>query len=253
MRPNLRLSGVLVGTFLLLASPLAAQQGTVTGRVTDQQSGQPIPAAQMTIAGLSIGGLTQQDGRYVLQNVPVGTHQLSVQRIGFGTVTQQITVTAGTPTVQNFAITQEALGLDEIIVTGTPGGTQRRAIGNAVTSVQASEVAQVVAVTSAQDLLTGRSPGVQFTRVSGNVGTGAPIEIRGTKSFNLTTQPLIYVDGVRVNNSFRAGPTIGEGQQVNVLNDFNPQDIESIEIIKGPAAATLYGTEASAGVIQIIT
>jgi hypothetical protein len=75
MRPNLRLSGVLVGTFLLLASPLAAQQGTVTGRVTDQQSGQPIPAAQMTIAGLSIGGLTQQDGRYVLQNVPVGTHQ----------------------------------------------------------------------------------------------------------------------------------------------------------------------------------
>jgi TonB-linked SusC/RagA family outer membrane protein len=253
MQPSSRLLGALVGTFLLLAPQLSAQQSTVTGRVTDQQSGEPIAAVQVLISGLALGGLTQQDGRYVLTNIPVGTHQLSAQRIGYRTLTVQITVAAGAPTVQNFAIAQEALGLDEIIVTGTPGGTQRRAIGNAVTTLQASDIAQTVAVSSAQDLLTGRSPGVQFTRVSGNVGTGAPIEIRGTKSFNLTTNPLIYVDGVRVNNNTRAGPQIGEGQQVSVLNDFNPQDIESIEIIKGPAAATLYGTEASAGVIQIIT
>jgi TonB-dependent SusC/RagA subfamily outer membrane receptor len=110
-----------------------------------------------------------------------------------------------------------------------------------------------VSVGSVQDLLGARTPGVQFTRISGNVGTGAPLEIRGTGSFTLGSNPLIYVDGIRVNNNYRAGPVIGQGRQVNVLNDFNPADIESIEIIKGPAAATLYGTEASAGVVQIIT
>src|SRR5262245_54794955 len=119
MKPILRLLGALSGTFLLLAPSLAAQQSTVTGRVTDQQSGEPIASVQVSIAALSIGGLTQQDGRYVLQNVPVGTHQLTAQRIGFRTVTQTITISAGLPTVQNFAITEEALGLDAIIVTGT--------------------------------------------------------------------------------------------------------------------------------------
>src|SRR5690606_29606183 len=105
--------------------------------------------------------------------------------------------------------------------------------------------------------------GLQFSRLSGNVGTGSPIRIRGAKSFSLTSNPIIIVDGVRVNNSARAGPQLGTATasgddesgsgEVNVLDDFNPEDIESIEIIKGPAAATLYGTEASAGVIQIIT
>src|SRR6185436_3027997 len=94
MQPRLRLFGVLVVTLMLLAPPLAAQQSTVTGRVTDGSSGEPIAAVQVLIAGLRIGSLSQQDGRYILQNVPVGTHELSAQRIGYRTVTAQITVTA---------------------------------------------------------------------------------------------------------------------------------------------------------------
>jgi TonB-linked SusC/RagA family outer membrane protein len=155
--------------------------------------------------------------------------------------------------VLDFRITEEALQLDEVIVTGTPGGTARRAIGNAVSTVSVAEVTQDVAVSNFQDLLAGRTPGVQFNTLGGNVGTGSPIRIRGVSTFTLGAQPLIVVDGVRVNNDTNAGPTIGEGREVSVLNDFNPEDIESIEIIKGPAAASLYGTEASAGVIQIIT
>src|SRR5690606_27562453 len=116
-----------------------------------------------------------------------------------------------------------------------------------------SEVTQASAVNSMQDLLTGRTPGLAFSAGSGGVGTGSAITIRGNGSFNLARDPLIYVDGVRVDNDSQAGPDVGNGRGGSVLDDFNPEDIESIEIIKGPAAATLYGTEASAGVIQIIT
>ena len=254
----------LVMAFLLVVPGLGAQQGgTVTGRVVDARGGQPIPAVQVFIANLELGGLTQQNGRYLLQNVPAGTHTVSVSRIGYRTTEVQVTVGGGQTVEQNFTMTEEALALDEIIVTGTPGGTRRRAIGNVVTVVDAGAISQRVAVTSVQDLLAGRTPGLLFSRVAGNVGAGSSITIRGASSFDLSTQPLIYVDGVRVNNATRAGPTLAEDRgafsndrgtgSVSVLDDFNPEDIESIEIIKGPAAATLYGTEASAGVIQIIT
>jgi len=246
--------GVLAAAMLLVAPGLAAQTGSLAGRVTDTQNGQPISAAQVFIADLDIGVLTQQNGSYILLNVPAGARTVTVQRIGFRQVVQDVVVTAGETAVLDFRITEEALQLDEIIITGTPGGTQRRAIGNTVTTVEVSDVAQNVAVGNMQDLLTARTPGLRFNILDGNVGTGSPITIRGTGSFNFgRNQPLLYVDGVRVNNSPDAGPDIADGRQASVLDDFNPEDIESIEIIKGPAAASLYGTEASAGVIQIIT
>ncbi|MSR36426.1 MAG: SusC/RagA family TonB-linked outer membrane protein [Gemmatimonadetes bacterium] len=241
----------LVAAFVLAAPSVGAQQ--IAGRVTDGRSGQPMAAVQVFIAGSGIGALSQQNGRFLLLNVPVGTQTLTAQRIGYSPVTKQVTVVAGQTTQLDFEMTEEALGLDEIIVTGTPGGTQRRAIGNAVTSVDASDVTKKIQVNTMQDLLTGRSPGAQFSRNNGNVGTGARIQIRGVKSFNLTSDPLIFVDGIRIDNKASRGPSLGDNREVNPLDEINPQDIQSIEIIKGPAAATLYGTEASAGVIQIIT
>ena len=257
--------GALAAMLLFAPLDVAAQGGSITGRVTDSQTGQAVAAAQVFISELDLGGLTRQNGSYLLLNVPIGTHTVTVQRIGFRTITESVTLGAGETMAQNFQITEEALSLDEIIVTGTPGGTQKRAIGNVVTTVDAAAVTERVAIANMQDMLAGRTPGLQFTRLSGNVGTGSSIKIRGVGSFNLSSNPLIYVDGVRVNNQSRAGPMLGyryavmqdeagsTGGEVSVLDDFNPEDIESIEIIKGPAAATLYGTEASAGVIQIIT
>jgi TonB-linked SusC/RagA family outer membrane protein len=249
-----RACGLVLAASMLLAPGLVAQTGSVAGRVLDAQSGQVVPAAQVFIADLDIGVLTQQNGSYILLNVPAGPREVTVQRIGYRQVAQSVTVVAGETAVLDFRITEQALQLDEIIITGTPGGTQRRAIGNTVSTVGVSDITQDVAITNFQDLLSGRTPGVQFARLSGNVGTGSPIRIRGVGSFNLGASPLIYVDGVRVNNDVTGGPTLGGTTgQVNVLDDFNPEDIESVEIIKGPAAASLYGTEASAGVIQIIT
>jgi TonB-linked SusC/RagA family outer membrane protein len=126
-----------------------------------------------------------------------------------------------------------------------------------VTTVNAAEVTELGTVNNVQQLLNGRAPGVFVNPATGNVGTGARIRVRGASSMFLLNEPLLYVDGVRVNNEYETGPTnqgvTAGGGSISRLNDINPDDIESIEIIKGPAAATLYGTEASNGVIQIIT
>jgi TonB-dependent SusC/RagA subfamily outer membrane receptor len=236
---------------LVIAPALGAQQ--ITGRVMSGQPGEPLAAVQVFIAGSGIGALTQQNGRFLLLNVPAGTHTVSAERIGYRAVTATVQVAAGETVVQDFTLAEQALGLDEIVVTGTPGGTQRRAIGNTVTSVDVSDVTRNVGGASVQNILIGRSPGVQLAASASMVGAGSDIQIRGVGTFTLGRNPLIFVDGVRVNNDARAGPETGIGRTVNIFNDFNPSDIESIEVIKGPGAATLYGTEASAGVIQIIT
>ncbi len=238
---------------LLGVSSLTAQTGTISGRVIDSQTAQPIASAQVVITQLSIGSLTQQNGRFVLQNVPPGAHVVSVQRIGYQTVEATVAVEANGVATQDFAITQTALSLDEIIITGTPGGTQRRAIGNSVARVSASDITEQAAVSSIQGLLSARTPGVRFGRVGGEVGSGSPVTIRGVSSVSLGSQPLIYIDGIRVDNDATKGPETGSNSNASALGDLNPDEIESIEVIKGPAAATLYGTEASAGVIQIIT
>jgi TonB-linked SusC/RagA family outer membrane protein len=128
-------------------------------------------------------------------------------------------------------------------------------VGNSVASIRAAEITDIAAPPDVSNLINGRAPGVVVTPGTGMVGSGPTVRIRGTSSFSLNTQPLVYVDGVRLDNAIGTGISVqGFGNGViNRLNDINPEDIESIEIIKGPAAATLYGTEASNGVIQIIT
>ena len=246
-----RVLGALAAVILIAATGLAAQQvGTITGLVTDSRTGQPVVSVQIFIQGLDLGGLTQQNGRYLLQIVPAGTHELSVARIGYGTVTQQVTVGAGQTVTLNFAIIEQALALDEIIVTGTAGGTQRRAIGNVVERLDVVELQEITPVTSIEQMLSMRVPGLTMQSAGGTIGgNDAQIRIRGSASVGLSNDPLVYIDGVRMNIDHQGDRTVRVGR----LNDINPEDIESVEVIKGPAAATLYGTEASNGVIQIIT
>ncbi len=236
-----------------LATVRTLFQGTVSGRVIDAQSQLPIGAVQVHIAALGIGVLSQGDGSFTLSGVPAGVHTVTAQRLGYRQVDQEVTVSTGQQSQLNFSLARDALALDELVVTGTPGETRTRAIGNVVGRIRAADVVQVAPVTSMQDLIGHRQPGLTFHRTSGNIGTGSDMRIRGVSSLSMRQQPLIYVDGIRVDNTTGAGPNIREGRQVSVLDDFSPEEIESIEIIKGSAAATLYGTEASAGVIQIIT
>jgi TonB-linked SusC/RagA family outer membrane protein len=238
------------------AAPAAAQgSGTVVGRVTEAATQRPVAGARVTVVGSQRSTVTGPDGRYTLGGVPEGTRQLRAAVLGYATGERSVTVAAGGTATADFALRASAVSLDALVVTGTAGETQRRAVGTTVAQIDAREVVETAPVRSVQDLINGRAPGVVILPGTGTVGSGARIRIRGVSSLSLSQEPLIYVDGVRVNNDQATGP-INQGFASRVIsrwNDFNPDEVESIEIIKGPAAATLYGTEAANGVIQIIT
>jgi TonB-linked SusC/RagA family outer membrane protein len=220
----------------------------IAGVVRDQGSGDPISAAQVFIADLDIGVLSQADGRYLIQNVPAGTHSVSAERIGYRTSVEEVTVSSGETALQDFFLSSQALQLDEVVVTGTATGARVREIGNAVGQIDAS-IAETQPITNVSDLLRGRVAGLAIQQGTGAAGSASTIKIRGSSTMRLVNDgPLIYIDGVRVSNQVESGSS-----DVSRMDDLDPSSIESIEVIKGPAAATLYGTEAANGVIQIIT
>jgi hypothetical protein len=245
---------VLLPALLVAPSAITAQTGSVAGRIFDGASGRPVAAAEVFVAGAEVGALTQQDGAYMLSGLSAGPLTLFVRRIGYAEVSEVVTVPEGSTAVLDLRLRAEALRLDEVVVTGLPRRTARRAVGNAVSTVHVGNIVQDVAIATLQGVLSARVPGLRYTRLSGNLGTGSPLTLRGAGSFDLArTQPLVYVDGIRVNTDVAAGPPVGYGRSVNVLDDFGPEEIESVEIIQGAAAGTLYGSDAASGIIQIIT
>lgn len=232
--------------------PVVIQEGTVTGSVRDAQTRRPLSGVQVHVPGSGLGTLTNAAGRYTLTNVPGGQVTIRAQMIGYAAGDTTISVSAGGTVTADFELREEALALNEIVVTGTAGGTQRRAIGNVVDRIAAAAALELAPTRDVQQLMAFKSPGMSILPAQADVGSGSAIRIRGSSSIGLSSEPLVYIDGVRMNSGF-GGPTNAGGRNNSRLNDINPNDIESIEVIKGPAAATLYGTEASAGVIQIIT
>lgn len=252
------------GSSLPPAGPVAARSlpagaerpplaGTVSGRVIDAETGAPVSAARVLLPALGLGALSGVDGRFVLADVPDGTHELRAERIGYQPASLTVAVTSGATVAVEISLLTSVFALDEVVITGTPGGTQRRAIGNVVSTVRADEITARSPVGDVGQLLGQRTPGLMMLPGTGQVGTGSSIRIRGVGSITQGSDPIIYIDGIRMDSDAGRGPGQRGGANISRLNDINPNDIESIEIIKGPAAATLYGTEASAGVIQIIT
>lgn len=235
------------------AQPSVDIVGSITGVVIDTRSRKPLPGVQVHLPEHQIGAITDNVGRYRLNNVPAGEVLVRADLIGYGTSQRTVTIADDQAVTVDFELMQEALALDAVVVTGTPGGTQRRAIGNVVERIDAGSVLQRSPAIDIQQLIGQRNPGVSVMPSSGQVGgVGGAIRIRGVSSLTQNNSPMLYVDGVRVDGGF-SGPSTREGRNINRMNDINPEDIARIEVIKGPAAATLYGTEASAGVIQVIT
>ncbi len=238
-----KLGAVLL--FILLASPAVAraQENAVAGTIVVEGSLRPLANAQVAVAeAAGRGAVTDANGRFRITGLTGTTVTLNVRAIGYRQVTQQVRV--GTANVR-IAMQERALELNAMVVTGTAGGAQKRELGTSVTPVKVSEAVQAGATPSIEALLKGRVPGVTVIQTSGQVGAGSQVRIRGIGTFSLSSTPLVYVDGVRVDNALTNG--------VARMNDFDPEQIESIEVLKGPAAATLYGTEAARGVINIIT
>jgi len=251
---------VLLLAAALLAEPLEGQGGTITGRVLDASTQQPIQGVQVHIAAESVGTLTRGDGRYLLLNVPAGSHELTAERIGYRSSTSTVNLGAEGTLQVSFELSSTAISLDEIVVSGTAGRQERRAQGAQVEQLDAADIVLSSPVRTMAELLQGRAPGVTVTKGTGRPGVASRIRIRGHASISLSNDPLIFIDGVRADSRLQNSrpDALGRygdiaGQTRSRLDDIDPDQIERIEVVKGPAAATLYGADASAGVIQIFT
>src|SRR5687768_7907073 len=248
----------LVSRTLVLAVALGAVGGTslaaqntgrITGRVVDAATNRPLVGVQVFIPATGLGNLSDQDGRYLLQNVPAGEHTVTAQLVGHKQAERRVTVNPGATVTVNMALDETAIALEQIVVTGAGVGTQRKKLGNTIAAIDATKV-NTAAVSDVSQMLAAREPGVSVLPGGGYTGEGARIRIRGSSSLSQNNEPIIYVDGIRVDRSASAYAPQGNPSK---LDDIPPEAIERIEILKGAAAATLYGTEASNGVIQIFT
>lgn len=245
-----------VALAFLVVAPVGAQTGTISGRVATEATA-PIEGAQVYLVGTTLGTRTASSGRYTIANVPPAQYRVRAQMIGFRPVDQTVTLAAGQTVTLDFTMKQQAISLDALVVTGTAGQARAREVGNSISQI---ELASVQPPANVGQLLQGRAAGMTVMPSSAGSGSGSLIRLRGNVSVAMSNQPLIYVDGVRIRsdgyqrNVPPTGSDLRSGNDVaSPLNDINPNDIERVEVIKGAAASTLYGTEAAAGVIQIFT
>jgi TonB-linked SusC/RagA family outer membrane protein len=247
-----RVLGLLAGA-LVAAAPAPAQQsgGIVTGRVVDQASKNPLAGARVSVTGTALTVLTNADGRFRLTGVPEGQQTVRVYQIGYSAANQAVTVRAGAPTELNVELVLTPFTLDEIVTTAT-GEESRRSIGNAISTFDATNIVATSSVTNLADVISAKIPGVN---VFGNniTGGGQRIRIRGNTSLSLSNNPIYIVDGVRVWSDVNSSSIGIGGTNPSRVNDLNPEDIETIEVVRGPSASTLYGTDAANGVIVIKT
>ena len=240
------------GRTVTLAEPVQ-DPGTISGRVTDAVTGAPISSVQIIVEESGLMVVTDEDGRYLLQNVPGGRHRLLTRRIGYGAMSAVLTVTSGATVEHDFSLSQQIIALDALVVTGVPGETRVRAVGNALERLELEAVTEAAPVVSVQQVLEGRTPGVNMMG-SAMVGAAPRMRIRGASTFSLSNNPLVYIDGVRADSRETTGYGGGNNAGLrSALSSLDPEQIERIEVLKGPAAATLYGTEASRGVVNVIT
>lgn len=237
---------------LLLAGfiPVQAQAtGTLQGRVTNRL--EPLPGIEIHLLETTLFGVTGADGRYRIVNVPPGPRTVRATSIGYASKDTVVNVAPGQTVTLDFDLNRSVIAMDEIVVTGTAGAQQKITLGNSVGMIKASDLVEVAPINTVMELLSARTPGLTLLSNSGQAGSSSNIRIRGAGSLNAGYQPVFYVDGVRIESG-----TVGAGstyQGGTALDFLNPDDIESIEVLKGPAAATLYGADAASGVIQVIT
>ncbi|MEO7218049.1 MAG: TonB-dependent receptor [Gemmatimonadaceae bacterium] len=239
---------------------LAQSTGTVTGRVTEATTGRPLESAQV-FASDEQNRIARTDvkGEYRLASLSPGPHTINVRLIGFSNKTATVNVTAGGTTTVNVQLVSQPLGLDAVVVTGQGGGISKRRIATPV-DVIGSDAIEASPATRVDELLQTKIPSAQIRMTSGQAGTTSIIRTRGVTSISSNSTPVIYVDGVRVDN-MNTIATLGlnlsgvrsQGAATSALADLPLDNIDRIEFVPGGAATTMYGSDAANGVIQIFT
>ena len=247
--------GLLAFMLVLFSSAIVAQVTTLNGAVTDED-GQPIIGAAVTALGSTTGTITDIDGSYTL-NVPSGVTQIEISYLGYGTQILNISDN----TYGSVMLLESASQLDEVVITGLASSVKRSNLANAVASISAEELTGVTSQQTVDGALYGKMTGVNIVQSNGAPGGGIAMRLRGVSSLSGNNQPLWIVDGVYISNAeipsgsrFASGANSGtEEGASNRIADLNPEDIESIEVLKGASAAAIYGTRANAGVVIVTT
>lgn len=254
MRLVRHLVPVLVGSMFWAVQLGAQDAGSITGRVVDGTTQQPLAEVNVLIEGTQRGTLTRNDGSFTLSGVPAGSYRLRLTRIGYGPLRQDVTLAAGATETVQLTLQPQAAILEPLVVTGY--GTQRReAITGSVASVDAG-VADVGVNSNVNRMLQGRVAGLSITTNNGEPGAGAQIRIRGGTSLSASNEPLYVIDGVPIENreAEPGGFALGDAPAPrSPLNLLNPSDVRSITILKDAAATAIYGSRAANGVILIET
>ncbi|MGM0705534.1 MAG: carboxypeptidase-like regulatory domain-containing protein, partial [Bacteroidota bacterium] len=244
--------------FLIVCTASAAyaqDTGAIEGTIIDGVEEEPLPGVQVVLSDLSLGAITDADGAYTITDVPAGTYTVEARFVGFRTGSQEVTVEAGETVTADFSLRQSSINLDEVVVTGTGGPVEKRRLGNSISTINTASL-ENAPIQSFSDMIQGREPGMVGMPSGGLTGEGTRIRIRGSASLSQSNEPVVYIDGVRANNGGGFGGGFvgaGGGGSPSRLDDIPPGAIERVEVLKGAAAATLFGTEASNGVIQIFT
>lgn len=254
-------SGHLVFLKELIRRQEIVQTGTVRGQIFDLETEETIPGANVVVEGTSIGTASDVNGEYEISNVPIGNQTIVATFIGYQKNSKEVVIEENETVTINFYLREGSLRLSEIVVTGTGGEVSREKLGTSISSINAEDLMENNSINSFDEILEGRATGVRSVQTSGTVGGGNDLRIRGTSSFTLGQRPAVYIDGVRVDTratewaggGARFSQEFSGGQGTDRLSDLSPNEIQSVEIVKGAAAATLYGSDASNGVIQIIT
>jgi TonB-linked SusC/RagA family outer membrane protein len=252
---TLRLRGLATAALsaLLLttaAATVAAQGGTLQGTVTAANGG-PLQEARVIVLGTSLFGSTGPDGKYVIRRVPAGHADIRIIRVGYQEQKKAVSILDGQTATLDIVMAQTVVQLQEVVTTAT--GEQRRVeVGNAVENVSVANLVKDAPVRTLADVLTARVPGVQVQQGT-QTGSGQRIRVRGISSISLSNEPIFVIDGVRMSSNNASTAFGNGGANFSRLGDISPEDIENIEIVKGPSAATLYGTDAANGVIVITT
>ncbi len=237
----------------LIASTIsfASETGAIKGTATDARTHEKLVGVTVLLEGTHMGAASDLSGKYQIENVPAGTYSIVARYIGYSQVAHKVTVRSGETVTIDFAMKPNALGLSEVVVTGTAVATEKRELGNAISTLSAQQL-QYSGATSVDQELAGKIPGALVEANSGAPDGGVSVRLRGTSTVLGSADPLYVVDGVIVNNDSPILIDLGGGAE-NRLTDLDPHMIDHIEVVKGAAAAALYGSLANNGVVQIFT
>ena len=232
---------------------LAQNNGKIRGVVKDAVNNEVLIGANVFINALRQGASTDADGKFEIVSVPPGVHQLTVSYLGFKEREIEVEVQSNRTLELDIELNPTALELSELVVTGQGGAVEKRKLTSTVSTISSEDI-KLAPVENVEELLQGRVPGLLSLTSSGMPGTAGRISTRGIKSVATSSTPVIYVDGVRIDNNsaFRLALDTG-GAETSALTDLIVGEIDHVEVIKGGAASTLYGSEAANGVIQIFT